>query len=932
MPKNNSNKGPPPSDPSIKAALDRITDGFVVLDSDLQYTYVNQTAAELLGTPPEDLLEASVFDVFPEVTGTLVEERFEEAMERGDSVTFERYNEEFDVWWEVKAYPDQAGLSVYFRDITERKRSREKQKRFREALDNSNDAIFIVDRHSKAIVDANETACDQLGYDESELIGKSPDDFEVTIDGEAEWEQHFATLRESGTLTYQGRHQRTDGSSYPVEVELSAMEYDMEYVVAIARDISERRERERELLRLEKAVEHAGHAIYITDADGVIEFVNPAFEEITGYPASEAEGQTPEILSSGEQPNGYFDDLWESLTSGEVWHEQIQNRRKSGETYYADQIIAPMTTDGDIEGYIAIHQDITKEKVQERRLDAYRNALETLNGATTDFLTADSGDAIQETLVASVSEIYASEFTALYLYDEANHRLNPATVTKTEYPTHEFEYIEPGNSILWEAFIDSDVRHQQTVTEPWCAEIAPCNCLIVPVGGYGVLVVALQEDDLLGERFLELADLVASIGNAALDRGANEEQIQRQKAQLDQTERRLDELIQITENAVRFQNILWKAESHADVYQKVCDNLAEVNDVGFVWIGEYSPGKQEIIPKEWAGEEGSYVDQISLEFKSNSREPSIRTVLQEDSVAVDNIASDVEKASWRQSALSHGLASVLSVPIAHEDMMYGVISVYFTNPMEYPEQRQMAYEGLGSAIARALSSIDQRQALGAEKRVELEFETTGVDSPLKRLANAIETGFQIESAVRKGEEEYILYGTVSAIPEEEFREGSKAIPNVTDPRVLESTGRELRFEVVVEHDAPPGTVIEVGGKFKDLQVYTDRCILRASFPPTASINRIIDTVSKRHPEWNLKARRTDSQELDTQQFPTAESKLSERQSSILSAALQSGYFEWPRETTGEELAEKLDVSPPTIHRHIRTGMAKLTEHYLEKGK
>lgn len=105
-----------------------------------------------------------------------------------------------------------------------------------------------------------------------------------------------------------------------------------------------------------EAVEQAGHSIYMTDRAGVIQYVNPAFEEITGYSAEEAIGATPAILNSGVHDDSFYADLWETILSGQVWNETIVNARKDGEQYYAEQTIAPITDgSGEIAYFVAIN-------------------------------------------------------------------------------------------------------------------------------------------------------------------------------------------------------------------------------------------------------------------------------------------------------------------------------------------------------------------------------------------------------------------------------------------------------------------------------------------------------------------------------------------------------------------------------------------------
>ncbi|WP_200530677.1 PAS domain-containing protein [Halorubrum sp. LN27] len=135
-----------------------------------------------------------------------------------------------------------------------------------------------------------------------------------------------------------------------------------------------------ELETFRNLVENAGHAIYVTDTDGTIEYVNPAFTDHTGYESDEVIGETPAILNSGEMPDEYFDALWSTLLNGEVWEEEIVDRRRDGEPYHANQTIAPVVDDeGEVSRFVAIQTDITDRKAAMGRLKQYRDIVEQLD-------------------------------------------------------------------------------------------------------------------------------------------------------------------------------------------------------------------------------------------------------------------------------------------------------------------------------------------------------------------------------------------------------------------------------------------------------------------------------------------------------------------------------------------------------------------------
>ena len=162
-------------------------------------------------------------------------------------------------------------------------------------------------------------------------------------------------------------------------------------------------------------VEHAGHAIYVTDVDGTIEYVNPAFTDHTGYEPEEVLGETPAILNSGEMPDEYFDSLWSTLLDGEVWEEDIIDRRRDDEPYHAHQTIAPVLgDDGEVSRFVAIQTDVTARKAAMAQLKQYRDIVERLD----DPVLLQNRDGEFELLNEAVSEFAGVDREALYGTDE----------------------------------------------------------------------------------------------------------------------------------------------------------------------------------------------------------------------------------------------------------------------------------------------------------------------------------------------------------------------------------------------------------------------------------------------------------------------------------------------------------------------------------
>jgi PAS domain S-box-containing protein len=139
--------------------------------------------------------------------------------------------------------------------------------------------------------------------------------------------------------------------------------------IVVFRDISKKKEADTLIQTLTSAVEQTADSIIITDRSGLIEYVNPAFEQTTGYTRAEAEGRTPRILKSGVQDDAFYERLWNTILSGNVFRDTLANRKKNGEIFYAEQTITPMRgATGNITHFVTVIKDVTEQrKLQEQQ-------------------------------------------------------------------------------------------------------------------------------------------------------------------------------------------------------------------------------------------------------------------------------------------------------------------------------------------------------------------------------------------------------------------------------------------------------------------------------------------------------------------------------------------------------------------------------------
>jgi two-component system, cell cycle sensor histidine kinase and response regulator CckA len=140
-------------------------------------------------------------------------------------------------------------------------------------------------------------------------------------------------------------------------------------VISILRDVTERHATEEQLRLQSTALEAAANAIVITDAEGKINWINPAFTALTGYTLEDVRGKNPSLLKSGRHMKQFYAEMWKTILAGNVWQGEIVNKRKDGSVYHEEMTITPVRDHlGEVTNYVAIKQDITAQKELQQQI------------------------------------------------------------------------------------------------------------------------------------------------------------------------------------------------------------------------------------------------------------------------------------------------------------------------------------------------------------------------------------------------------------------------------------------------------------------------------------------------------------------------------------------------------------------------------------
>ncbi len=244
-------------------------------------------------------------------------------------------------------------------------------------MEQVNDAIVVLRAESGEIVDCNEQACLDLGYTRDELLRMTIFAFTTRLQAGPLWQAELEVIAREGHRLTETMHRRRDETIFPVEINARMIWKDGErYIVAVARNLTERKRSETQLHLQDTALNSSANAVVITDKDANILWANPAFSKMTGYALEETIGMHPkDLVKSGVQSREFYDEMWNTILGGDVWHGELVNKRKDGSTYTEEMTITPVYAENrDITHFIAVKQDISERK-QNEKMQAARNGM-----------------------------------------------------------------------------------------------------------------------------------------------------------------------------------------------------------------------------------------------------------------------------------------------------------------------------------------------------------------------------------------------------------------------------------------------------------------------------------------------------------------------------------------------------------------------------
>ena len=537
---------------SIEEILLRIEDGFISLDENWCYTYINKAAGELIQQNPESLIGKNVWEVFPDIVDTEIYNIFHKVMTEKQYQWNQDYYQPLDSWQENHVYPSAGGISVFIRNITETKRKEKEleqnNQRFQYVTKATSDAIWdwnIIDDTMywgagienifgylpEEIMTDN---CFWTNHVHPEDIGRVLKKQRAVMAGSGEnWmdEYRFLKADDNYAFTVDRGFVIRDGNGKAIRM------------VGAMQDISKKKEEENRLKLLESVITNSNDAIIITETEKAgypvprISYVNRAYTNMTGYTAEEVIGRPSRFLEGPKTDPAVLKLLDDSILRKEGCEVTAIGYKKNGEAFWINIFLIPIKdAEGSVRNWISIERDVTEKKNDELQKKLMAEISQV-------FLETAQLNQKLEKVLEKIVQFGSFSMAESWLVDAEKKQINLAACFATTANAQLF-YGESGGiknflkgqglpGITWKSVTSqcwNNVGQQQDFVRKEAAKKVGLHCvyafpILCKYEVIGVLVLGLNKDEQWPGSFNQLFENVCLLLGAEIKRKQLEQEL-----------------------------------------------------------------------------------------------------------------------------------------------------------------------------------------------------------------------------------------------------------------------------------------------------------------------------------------------------------------------------------------------------------------------
>lgn len=379
---------------------------------------------------------------------------------------------------------------------------------------------------------------------------------------------------------------------------------------------------------------------------------------------------------------------------------------------------------------------------------------------------------------------------------------------------------------------------------------------------------------------------------------------------------------------------LVQATTTDEISQAVCDELSSSDLYRAAVFFEQSRSETVSQPRGGAGVTDDLLQTI-LEAESPDRQaiPAHHVASTGESMVVPDVVADSTLPDrFRAAASEQNCRSIVTVPVSSGATLFGVLSVYAHRTDAFPDQERVVFEELGETVGNAINAAKQQKLLHSDSILELGLRTSDDRIFVGNTSRAFDCTFRLQGAIPTADDSVIEYISVEGAPVETVMERAEADPTSSAARIVDSNADGGLLEVTLETGSLAKTLLNHGVRLRE-GVATDGVVhLTVEVAPDTDVRSLTDQLQRDFDGFELvKKEAIDRPVQPVREFrQSIDQSLTEQQRIALRTAYFAGYYDWPRESTGEEVASALDVTSPTFHQHLRRAQQSVFSQLYER--
>jgi PAS domain S-box-containing protein len=373
---------------------------------------------------------------------------------------------------------------------------------------------------------------------------------------------------------------------------------------------------------------------------------------------------------------------------------------------------------------------------------------------------------------------------------------------------------------------------------------------------------------------------------------------------------------------------LVEATSREGVEEAVCGRIADEAAYSWAWLARPDSARNALAVAAGAGSSAAPGDGLEASLigdDADYRTPLSRlltTAFETERVEILDNPEALDALAASDPGVSEDLAGIAAIPLVYRETCYGVLTIATTDADALDEREMVVLQAIARATATAINAIERGRLLSTDAVTEIEFELGDRDLFVVDLSARLDAEVVYDGGIFQDDGSGRLFCTVAADPE---AVASAIADSDVEASVVTAFEDSALVAVTVGPDSIVGRLAERGGRIRSMVAEEGVCTLSVEIPATTDARAVVSTLEDRHPTIQLRSFRERDRPPTTRQAFAEElrDRLTERQRTAITVAYVSGFYEWDRSVSGDELADSMGITRSTFHQHRRAAERKL---------